>query len=133
MQTGVEQFVSRFSSGYDTFLGRSYREGEDLSGGQWQKISLARALFSDGQLLILDEPTAALDPQAEMEVFEQFDYLTRGKTAVFISHRMAAARMADRIVVMRDGAICESGTHEQLFALDGEYKRMYTMQAQWYQ
>ncbi|MCX7571345.1 ABC transporter ATP-binding protein [Tumebacillus sp. DT12] len=129
---GVESFVARFAQGYDTHLGRSFQEGEDLSGGQWQKIALARALFSEGQLLILDEPTAALDPKAEMEVFEHFDHLTRGKTAVFISHRMAAARMADRIIVMRDGQICEMGTHEQLIALEGEYKRMYTMQAQWY-
>lgn len=131
--TGVDQFVSRFSSGYDTFLGRSYREGEDLSGGQWQKIALARALFSEGQLIILDEPTAALDPQAEMEVFAQFDQLTKGKTAVFISHRMAAARMADRILVMQNGEVCESGTHDELIERDGEYKRMFAMQAQWYQ
>lgn len=132
-RAGVDQFVSRFSAGYDTFLGRSYQEGEDLSGGQWQKIALARALFSEGQLLILDEPTSALDPQAEMEVFEQFDHLTQGKTAIFISHRMAAARMADRIFVMRDGEICECGTHDELIAQGGEYKRLFTMQAQWYQ
>ncbi|TCP58992.1 putative ABC transport system ATP-binding protein/ATP-binding cassette subfamily B protein [Tumebacillus sp. BK434] len=131
-ETGVDRFVQGFEEGYETNLGRYLFDGEDVSGGQWQKIALARALFRGGQIMILDEPTAALDPQAEMDVFRQFGRLTENKTAVFISHRMAAARMADRILVMKDGSLAEIGTHEELIAQDGEYSRMYRMQAQWY-
>ncbi|ARU63773.1 hypothetical protein CBW65_03705 [Tumebacillus avium] len=131
-KSGAAQFVGRMAQGYDTYLGRMYRDGEDLSGGQWQKIALARAVFADAQVVILDEPTAALDPQAEREVFAQFERLTAGKTAIFISHRMAAARLADRIVVLKDGRVAEQGTHAELIALGGEYRRMYEMQAEWY-
>lgn len=131
-KSGAAKFVGRMAQGYDTYLGRMYREGEDLSGGQWQKIALARAVFADAQVVILDEPTAALDPQAERDVFAQFERLTAGKTAIFISHRMAAARLADRIVVMKDGRVAEQGTHAELMALGGEYRRMYEMQAEWY-
>lgn len=131
-ETGVDRIVQSYQEGYETNLGRFLYDGEDVSGGQWQKIALARALFRGGQIMILDEPTAALDPQAEMAVFRQFGRLTENKTAVFISHRMAAARMADRILVMREGRLVEIGSHEELLALDGEYARMYQMQAQWY-
>jgi ATP-binding cassette subfamily B protein len=129
---GVDRFVERMPEGYDTFLGKSLFEGEELSGGQWQKLALARALFRDGDVVILDEPTAALDPEAELEVFQLFDRLTQGKTVLYISHRMAAARMADRIVVMKAGEVAEIGTHQELMAKDGEYARMYKAQANWY-
>ncbi|MFD2169222.1 ABC transporter ATP-binding protein [Tumebacillus lipolyticus] len=132
VQTGAASFVQRFEKGYDTMLGRFLADGEDLSGGQWQKIALARAMFASGQIMVLDEPTAALDPDAEMEVFRQFQQLTQNKTTIFISHRMAAARMADRIIVMKDGRVAEMGTHLELTMLDGEYARMYRMQAQWF-
>lgn len=131
-QSGAEAFVHRLPQGYDTYLGRYLHEGVDLSGGQWQKIALARALFRDAEIVILDEPTAALDPEAELDVFRQFDLLTRNKTAIFISHRMSAARMADRILVMKNGELIESGSHDELISLDGEYAKMYRMQAQWY-
>lgn len=131
-ESGVAAFAERFEKGYDTALGRLLQQGEDLSGGQWQKVAIARALFRDGQVIVLDEPTAALDPQAEMEVFRRFRDLARDKTAVLISHRMAAARLADRILVMKEGELVESGTHRELIALGGEYARMYGMQAQWY-
>lgn len=131
-KAGVDRLIERLEKGYDTHLGRSLFDGEDVSGGQWQKIAIARALFRGGQIMVLDEPTAALDPLAEMEVFRQYAELTEGRTAVFISHRMASARMADRIIVMKDGRVAEIGSHEELFALDGEYARMYRMQAQWY-
>ncbi|HEU4964486.1 MAG TPA: ABC transporter ATP-binding protein [Bacilli bacterium] len=130
--SSTDDFVKRLPDGYDTYLGRFLNEGTDLSGGQWQKIALARALFRDGEVIILDEPTAALDPQAEMDVFRHFDRLTAGKTAIFISHRMSAARMADRILVMKDGELVEVGSHDELVTLDGEYAEMYRLQAQWY-
>lgn len=132
-ESGADKLAAKLKDGYETPLGRFLFDGEDVSGGQWQKIALARALYRGGQIIVLDEPTAALDPQAEMDVFEQFGRLTAGKTAVFISHRMAAARMADRILVMKDGRVAESGTHEELLQLNGEYARMYRMQARWYQ
>lgn len=131
-QTAVDQLAAGLKNGYDTPLGRTLFDGEDLSGGQWQRIAIARALFRNGQIIILDEPTAALDPRTEMEVFHHFRRLTANKTAIFISHRMAAARMADRIIVMKNGRVEEVGTHDELYAREGEYHRMYSMQAQWY-
>lgn len=132
LETGADTFIRKLPSGYDTILGRTLQDGEDLSGGQWQKIALARALYRRGEIFILDEPTAALDPQAELEVFQQFDALTENKTAIFISHRMAAARMADRIFVMKQGKLIEVGHHDELMEANGEYSRMYGMQARWF-
>ncbi len=131
-QSGVDDFVQKYPLGYDTPLGKILADGEDLSGGQWQKIALARALFRESDILILDEPTAALDPLAEMEVFRQFGHITRDKTAIFISHRMSAARMADRIFVMKEGRLVEEGSHDKLISLKGEYARMFEMQASWF-
>ncbi|WP_289142824.1 ABC transporter ATP-binding protein [uncultured Brevibacillus sp.] len=130
--SGVDSFVERFPQSYETHLGKVFGEGEDLSGGQWQKIALARALFRDSQVIILDEPTAALDPIAEMDIFNKFKLLSENKIAIFTSHRMAASRMADRIIVMKEGRIVEMGTYEQLMALEQEYFHMYQMQAQWF-
>ena len=106
--------------------------GVDLSGGEWQKIALARAYFRDAQLVILDEPTASLDARSEKEVFERFAELTQGKTALLISHRFSSVRMSDRIVVLEDGHIAEEGSHERLVALGGRYARMFEMQASHY-
>ncbi|WP_230077868.1 ABC transporter ATP-binding protein [Brevibacillus sedimenti] len=130
--SGTDSFIQQFALGYETPLGRLLVDGEDLSGGQWQKIALARALFRDSQVVILDEPTASLDPIAEMEIFQNFKLLADKKIAIFISHRMAASRMADRIIVMKEGKIVEMGTHEELMELRQEYYHMYTMQAQWF-
>lgn len=130
--TGVAEIAQNLREGYATFLGRFLQEGDDLSGGQWQKIALARALFRQGTIIILDEPTAALDPLTELEVYKLVRDLTESKTTIFISHRMAAARMADRIIVMENGRIAESGTHDELMASNGMYARMYESQAQWY-
>jgi ATP-binding cassette subfamily B protein len=110
-------------------LGRRFEGGVDLSGGEWQKIALARAYLRDAQLLILDEPTAALDARSEFEVFQRFAELTAGKMALFISHRFSTVRMADRIVVLENGQIAEEGSHEELVALAGRYSEMFELQA----
>lgn len=115
--------------GYDQMLGRRFETGVDLSGGEWQKIALARAYLRDAQLLILDEPTAALDAKSELEVFQRFAELTEGKMALLISHRFSTVRMADRIVVLEGGQLVEEGDHQQLVALNGRYASMFEMQA----
>jgi ATP-binding cassette subfamily B protein len=113
-------------------LGRRFEEGVDLSGGEWQKIALARAYIRDAQVLILDEPTAALDARAEYEVFLRFSELVAGRMAVLISHRFSTVRMADRIVVLRNGTIEEQGSHEELVTNGGLYEELFSMQAQGY-
>lgn len=121
--------VRKLADGYDQMLGRRFVSGVDLSGGEWQRIALARAYLRDAQLLILDEPTAALDAKSELEVFERFAELTQGKMALLISHRFSTVRMADRIVVLSGGRLVEEGTHQQLIALGGQYAEMFEMQA----
>ena len=121
--------IAKLAHGYDQMLGRRFEGGVDLSGGEWQKIALARAYLRDAQLLILDEPTAALDAKSELEVFERFAELTEGKMALLISHRFSTVRMADRIVVLEGGRLVEAGNHSQLMALGGRYAAMFEMQA----
>lgn len=117
---------------YGTMLGRRFEGGIDLSGGQWQKVALARSYLRDAQILILDEPTAALDARAEYEVFQRFTELTQGKIAILISHRFSTVRMADRILVLEDGAVLEEGTHESLLAEGGRYAELFGLQAAGY-
>jgi ATP-binding cassette subfamily B protein len=124
--------LPRFSKGYQQMLGRRFDEGVDLSGGEWQKIALARAYIRDAQVLILDEPTAALDARAEYEVFLRFSELVAGRMAILISHRFSTVRMADRIIVLRHGKVEEQGSHEELLANRGLYDELFTMQAQGY-
>ncbi len=124
--------VSRLPAGYSQMLGRRFEGGVDLSGGEWQKIALARAYMRDAQLLILDEPTAALDARAEYEVFARFAQLMAGRMAMLISHRFSTVRMADRIIVLRDGEIVEDGTHDELVARGGLYSELFAMQAAGY-
>ncbi len=121
--------IAKLMGGYDQMLGRRFDGGVDLSGGEWQKLALARAYLRDSQLLILDEPTAALDARSELEVFERFAELTQGKMALLISHRFSTVRMADRIVVLESGRLVEEGSHSQLVALGGRYAAMFEMQA----
>jgi ATP-binding cassette, subfamily B, bacterial len=121
-----------FSAGYRQMLGRRFESGIDLSGGEWQKIALARAYVRDAQVLILDEPTASLDARAEYEVFLRFSHLVRGKMAVIISHRFSTVRMADRIIVVQQGAVVEAGTHEDLVAQGGLYAVLFGLQAEGY-
>jgi len=117
---------------YATMLGRRFEGGVDLSGGQWQKIALARSYLRDAQILILDEPTAALDARAEYEVFSRFADLTRGKIAILISHRFSTVRMADRILVLEDGKVLEEGSHDELLAKEGRYAELFGLQASGY-
>jgi ATP-binding cassette, subfamily B, bacterial len=119
-------------NGLDQMVGRRFKDGVDLSGGEWQKVALARAYMRDAQLLILDEPTATLDARAEHRVFERFAELTRDKIAVLISHRFSTVRMADRILVLHDGEVLEEGTHEELLALRGQYAELFELQAAGY-
>jgi ATP-binding cassette subfamily B protein len=124
--------VGRLAGGYEQMLGRRFDQGVDLSGGEWQKVALARAYLRDAQLLILDEPTAALDARSEFEVFRRFSELTAGKMALFISHRFSTVRTADRIVVLDNGKVVEEGSHDQLASLGGRYAEMFEMQASSY-
>jgi ATP-binding cassette, subfamily B, bacterial len=124
--------LPRFPAGYKQMLGRRFDNGIDLSGGEWQKVALARAYLRDAQVLILDEPTAALDARAEYEVFMRFSELVAGRMAILISHRFSTVRMADRIIVLRGGEVVESGTHEELIARAGLYDELFRMQAAGY-
>jgi ATP-binding cassette subfamily B protein len=124
--------LSRMPAGYRQVLGRRFEGGVDLSGGEWQKIALARAYMRDAQVLVLDEPTSALDARAEYEVFVRFSDLTTARTAILISHRFSTVRMADRIIVMQGGCVADQGTHAELLNRKGLYSELFTMQAAGY-
>ena len=128
----ADRLIDRLPLGYDQPLGRRFNNGVDLSGGEWQRIAIARAYMRDADVLILDEPTAALDARAEYEVFERFKDLSRGKTAILISHRFSTVRMADRIVVLEGGRVVEAGTHDALVASGGLYADLFDLQASGY-
>jgi len=125
----ADEVIAKLPAGYEQMLGRRFEGGLDLSGGEWQKLALARAYLRDAQLLVLDEPTAALDARSEYQVFQRFAELTSGKMALFISHRFSTVRMADRIVVLENGNIAEEGTHEKLTRMGGRYAEMFELQA----
>ena len=125
----ADSVIERLPETYEQMLGRRFDGGVDLSGGEWQKVALARAYLRDAQVLILDEPTAALDARSEFEVFRRFAELTFGKTALFISHRFSTVRMADRVVVLENGRISEDGTHDELTSRGGRYAEMFELQA----
>lgn len=129
----ADEVIERLPLKYDQMLGRRFAEGVELSGGEWQKVALARAYMRDAQILILDEPTAALDARAEYEVFVRFSELTAGKTAVLISHRFSTVRMADRILVLKNGLFVEIGSHEELLENNGLYAELFSLQAAGYQ
>ena len=132
-QSLASDLVNRLPAGYDQMLGKRFQEGIELSGGEWQKVALARAYMRQAQVLILDEPTSSLDARAEYEVFQRFAALTRGKTAVLISHRFSTVRMADRILVLQNGEMIENGTHQELIERNGKYAELFTLQAKGYQ
>lgn len=130
--SGAAEFIEQFPQKYKTMLGKHFVHGEELSGGQWQKIALARAFFKDSPILILDEPTSALDPKSEYEVFKNLITHTKNKSLVLISHRFSTVRLADEIVVLHKGELIEQGTHEELMKLNGHYAKLYSLQAKWY-
>ena len=132
-QSLADILVEKLPGKYDQALGKRFNQGVELSGGEWQKIALARAYMKDAQLLILDEPTSALDARAEYEVFQRFSELTKGKTAVLISHRFSTVRMADRILVLEKGELLEEGSHEELLKKNGRYSELFNLQAIGYQ
>lgn len=134
-KSGVADFIDRLENGYDTVIGNLGTNNTfDLSGGQRQKMFLARALSrKNARVLIMDEPTSALDPMAEAELYRNFADLAGNRTCILISHRLGATKLADRILVFKDGRIVEEGTHESLIRQGGYYKEMYSVQAQWYQ
>ncbi|MGM5471603.1 ABC transporter ATP-binding protein [Bacillus pumilus] len=132
-QAGIEKRIHQMEERYDAQLGRFFEEGHELSGGQWQKLAMARTFFRESDFIILDEPTSALDPLSEISLIRKLFDHTQDQGVLFITHRMGAARLADRIIVMKDGAFVEEGNHEELMALDGEYKRLYEAQSQLFQ
>lgn len=131
--SGADDVIQKLPNGYETILGKMFQEGEELSIGEWQKVALARAFLRDAQLIILDEPTSAMDARAEYEIFLKLRNLTADRAAITISHRFSTVRMADRIYVMENGCIIENGTHDELMALDGKYAFLFQTQAKHYQ
>ncbi len=133
LQSNADEYISHLKEGYDTPLMRIFEpDGTELSGGQWQKLAVARAFYSDSDILILDEPTASLDPLAEQEIFNQFDRLREDKTTIFVSHRLSSATVASLIVVLENGRVIETGTHRELMEKEGLYHELFTTQARRY-
>jgi ATP-binding cassette subfamily B protein len=128
----VDHFIEDLPHGYDTVLGREFEDGVDVSGGQWQRIAIARAFMGDKPVLLLDEPTSQLDPIAESQLYREFAEMANGKTAIFITHRLASTMITDRILVIQDGVVTQEGTHEQLMASGGLYAEMFEAQRHWY-
>ena len=131
-RSGADDLITSLPQGYDTILGKLFDRGEELSIGQWQKVALARAFLRNSQVIVLDEPTSAMDPKAEYEVFEKFRQLIKNQAAILISHRLSTVKMADRIYVMTNGSIVESGTHDELIQLGATYAHLFETQAQQY-
>lgn len=131
-RSGASEVIASLPLGLDTPLGPQFEGGTELSVGQWQKLALGRAFFKDCEIIVLDEPTASMDPIAEQALYESFAELSKGKITLLISHRLGSCKMADHILVLKNGELVEQGTHEELLRLGGEYSRMYRAQADWY-
>ncbi|MCM1540648.1 MAG: ATP-binding cassette domain-containing protein, partial [Blautia sp.] len=127
-----DHIMQNLKNGYQTRLGKLDEDSTDLSGGQWQRVAMARALMNDAPLLLLDEPTAALDPISESRLYEEFGQISRNRTTIFISHRLGSIRLSDHIFLLKDGCVREQGSHEELMKLQGVYAQMYETQQGWY-
>lgn len=133
-KAGLTSVIEKLPNGLGTHVGREvYLDGTLFSGGEIQRLMLARALYKDGPILLLDEPTAALDPIAENDIYMKYSEMTKGRTSLFISHRLASTRFCDRIILIVGGRIQEEGTHDGLLALGSEYANLYTVQSRYYQ
>lgn len=132
MKSGIDVEINKLPHKYNTLLGKQYQDSHDLSGGQWQKIAISRAYFREAELLILDEPVSALDAQAEYDVYKQFSDISVGKIVLIVSHRLGSARLANRILFLKDGQLIETGSHEELIIRGGEYATLFQMQSKWY-
>lgn len=130
-KAGFHNIVSRLADGYDTPLSNFLNPGVDISGGQWQKLAISRALFKDSEIMVFDEPTSSLDPTSEIGIYNQLFSHTEDKTIIFVSHRIAAARFADKIIMMKEGKVAEQGSHDELITLKGEYYKLFDMQSRW--
>ena len=131
-QGGADAVANGLRDGYNTLLTREFSGGTELSGGQWQRVAVSRGFMREAPVIVLDEPTASLDPRAEAEVFRRFTAMMKDRAALLVSHRLGLARLCDRVLVLKDGRVVEEGSHEELVALGGEYARMWATQAQWY-
>lgn len=132
-QVGLGEYVRSLPGGLDCYMSRLWsKDGVEPSGGQAQRLALARALYKDAPIVVLDEPTAALDPRAEYEIYQGFDRLTQGKTAVYISHRLSSARFCDRVLVLERGRLAQLGSHAELMRLGGPYAELFGMQSRFY-
>ena len=132
-KSGADEFIDRLPKKYDQMLGKEFEGGEELSGGQWQKLAIARAFYEEPPVLILDEPTSAIDAEAEYEIFSNLEKQYKNKTLVLVSHRFSTVRNAQKIVVLEHGKIIETGTHAELMNRQGEYAKLFTIQAKGYQ
>ena len=130
-QAGIDKNENSFNNGYTTMLSREF-DGVDLSGGQWQRVAIAWGYFRPHQLIVLDEPTAAIDPIEETKIYKRFSEISKEKTAVIVTHRLGSVKLADKILVMKQGRLVEQGTHAALLNANGEYSRLYMSQEQWY-
>ena len=133
MLSGADEFIRKLPNRYDQLLGTAFANGEQLSIGQWQRIALAKVFMRDSPIIILDEPTAAVDAKTENEIFNKVMSLIKDKSVIMVSHRFSTVRKADEIIVLKEGKIVEKGRHEELIQLDGEYAQMFNLQAQAYQ
>lgn len=130
-KSGLNLDPKTFPENFDTMLSREFN-GVDLSGGQWRRIAIARGLYRAHNIIILDEPTAAIDPLEEAALYKKFTEISKGKTALIVTHRIGSARIADEIVVMEKGKVCEVGSHEELMESEGKYSKMFLSQSKWY-
>jgi len=131
-KSGADEVIAKLDAGYETMLGHWFEKGVEMSGGEWQKVALARAFMRDAPLLIFDEPTSSLDARAERDLFQRFLQLTTGRTVILISHRFSTVRLADRILVIEHGKLIEQGTHQELMTLQGRYAELFSLQAEAY-